>query len=227
MIAALLLAAALAAAPAELSPEARSAIAPVIDAIAAERAAQAKLPPAKDDAEKLVRLGKLDQAPRMALGKVDLMKAPEAERTRAFDAMRDAMKAVDDETEVEVLKMVPPEGWFTRSRYGAEAATAAFLIIQHSKIEHWRRFLPIFEQLVAKGEVAGNSYALMYDRLAVNEGRPQRYGSQLRCQGGKLVPLPLEDPARVEAWRKEMDMPFTYAEQFANLDKVKVPCKGP
>lgn len=78
--------------------------------------------------------------------------------------------------------------------------------------------------LVAKGEASGESYALMYDRLAISEGRPQRYGSQLRCQGGKLAPYPLEDPGQVEAWRKAMGMPFTYADQLANLDKVKVPC---
>lgn len=224
MIAVLLFAAALATAPPELSPDARAAIAPVLDAIAAERAAQAKLPPPKDDAEKLVRLGRLDQAPRMALGYVDLSKAPASERAATGIVVGAAMKAVDAETEAQVLKMVPPEGWFTRSKYGHEAANAAFQIIQHSSIENWRRFLPVIKRLVAKGEASGESYALMYDRLAISEGRPQRYGSQLRCEGGKLAPYPLENPLRVEELRKQMGMPFTYADQLANLSKVKVPC---
>ena len=224
MIAALFFAAALAATPADLSAEARAAIAPVLDAIAAERAAQAKLPPPKDDAEKLIRLGRLDQAPRMALPLVDLSKAPAAERAATGVAMNAAIKAVDAEAEAEVLKMVPPEGWFTRSRYGVEAANAAFLIIQHSRVENWRRFLPVIEPLVARGEASGESYALMYDRLAVNEGRPQRYGSQFRCQAGKLAPFPLEDPVRVDAWRKQMGMSRTYADQLAGLSKVKAPC---
>jgi hypothetical protein len=224
VIAALFFAAALAAAPVDLSPGARAAIAPVLDAIAAERAAQAKLPPPRDDAEKLIRLGRLDQAPRMALRHVDLSKAPAAERAATGVAVGEAMRAVDSETEAEVLRMVPPEGWFARSKYGHEAARAAFHIIQHSSVENWRRFLPVIERLVAEGEADGDSYALMYDRLAISEGRPQRYGSQLRCEGGKLVPYPLEDPARVEELRKQMGMPFTYADQLANLDKVKAPC---
>ncbi|MEW5684542.1 MAG: DUF6624 domain-containing protein [Pseudomonadota bacterium] len=224
MLASLIFAAALAGATPSLSPEAFSAIAPVVEAIAQERAAQAKLPPPKDDREKLIRLSKLDQAPRMALRHVDFSKAPAAEVPAAKAALTAALKEVDALTEAEVMRMVPPEGWFARSRYGEDGERAAFLIIQHSSIENWRRFLPVIERFVAKGEASGESYALMYDRVAITDKRPQRFGSQLRCEGGKLVPYPLEDPARVEAWRKEMGMPFTYAEQLANLSKVKVPC---
>ncbi|MBL8771661.1 MAG: hypothetical protein JNK30_09795 [Phenylobacterium sp.] len=203
-----------------------AAIAPVIDAIAAERAAQARLPPPREDRERLERLGRLDQAPRMALKDVDLGRAPEAERELAFKAMGAAMQNVDRTVEAQVLAMVPPEGWFSRSKYGEEASRAAFMIIQHSSVENWRRFLPVIERFVAQGEASGADYALMYDRLATTEGRPQRYGSQLRCVDGKLAPFPLEDASRVEAWRREAGMPFTYAEQLANLSKVKVPC-GP
>jgi hypothetical protein len=222
VIAVLLFAAALAATPAELSPEARSAIAPVLDAIAAERAAQAKLPTAKDDAERLVRLGKLDQAPRLAFPKVDMTKAPEAERALAGKALGAAVNALDAEIQAQVLGMVPPEGWFTRSRYGAEASKAAFMIIQHSSVESWRRFLPVIQPLVATGEVDGEAFALMYDRLEVTEGRPQRYGSQFRCRGGGFESFPLEDATRVEAWRKEAGMPTSYADHLANL--AGAPC---
>ena len=63
--------------------------------------------------------------------------------------------------------------------------------------------MPVLEPLVVTGEVDGQSFGLMYDRLAVNEGRPQRYGSQMKCEAGRYVPEPLEDPA---AWRdQELD----------------------
>jgi hypothetical protein len=224
VLASLIFAAALAAAAPDLSPEARSIIAPVVDAIAQEKAAQAKLAPPKDDRERLLRLGKLDQAPRLALPQVDFSKTPAAERAATGNALSAAMRAVDQATEAEVLKLVPPEGWFARSRYGEDGERAAFLIIQHSGPENWRRFLPVIERFVAKGEASGESYALMYDRLAPTEGRPQRYGSQFRCEAGKLVAYTLEDPERVEPRRKEMGMRVTFAEQVANLSTAKAPC---
>jgi hypothetical protein len=214
MIAALLFAAAVAATP--LSPEAKASFQPVVDAIARERAAQAALPPPKDDAEKLRRLGRLDQAPRRALNGVDFGKAPEAERAAARKAMGEAIEAVDDETRAAVLAMVPREGWFSFSKYGEEAARAAFLIVQHGDKELWRRFLPVIEARVAKGEAAGADYALMYDRLATTEGRPQRYGSQTHCVNGRMEPFPLEDPAKVDALRKQMGvMPERFADAVA------------
>jgi hypothetical protein len=219
------LAFAMAAATAPLSPQAQAAIQPVIDAIAAERAAQARLPPPEDDAEKLRRLGRLDQAPRRALKDVDFTKAPEAERKAARAAMGAAIDQVDDAAEAEVLRLVPAEGWFARSKYGEEAARAAFLIIQHSTIENWRRFLPVIERFVARGEADGNSYALLYDRLATSEGRPQRYGSQSRCVDGEMQPYPLEDSARVDEFRRQMRLdPVSFAEYAAASKRFSYLC---
>ena len=76
---------------------------------------------------------------------------------------------------------------------------------------------PVLEPLVAQGEVEGQSYGLMYDRLAINEGRPQRYGTQMTCKDGRWVVDTLEDPERVEQWRREMKFPWTLAEYEARF----------
>lgn len=115
--------------------------------------------------------------------------------------------------------MLPSEGWFYASRYGPEAANAAFLIVQHGNPELWRRFVPVLGPLVAKGEVIGPAYALMFDRLAISEGRPQRYGSQMTCKDGKFIADALEDPAHIEERRKAMGFTETlakYAQRFEN-----------
>lgn len=119
--------------------------------------------------------------------------------------------------------MVPPEGWFKKSVYGEQAAGAAFLIIQHSDLENWRRFVPVLEPLVAQGEVDGQSYGLMYDRLAINEGRPQRYGTQMTCKDGRWVVDKLEDPERVDERRSAMNFPGTMAEYEAHF-RTYPPC---
>jgi hypothetical protein len=48
---------------------------------------------------------------------------------------------IDREHQTLLLQMVSEEGWFPIRRYGREAATAAFLIVQHSDPSMWRHFL--------------------------------------------------------------------------------------
>jgi hypothetical protein len=200
--------------PAPLSPEARALIAPVAEAIAAEEARQAALPPATSDRERLERMGVLDQVGRRALNPIDLTVLPEGERAVANAAMWAPLRAMDDRLLAELLPMVPAEGWFRKSVYGEEAARAAFLIIQHSDVEQWRRFVPVLEPLVATGEINGSQYGLMYDRLAINEGRPQRYGTQMICKAGKFVVDwdNIEDPANADARRATLGFHGTLAE---------------
>lgn len=203
--------------PAPLSPRAQALIAPVAEAIAAEEARQSALPPASSDRERLERMAVLDQVGRRALNPIDLTSLPEAEREAANAAMWAPLMAMDDKLLAELLPMVPAEGWFRKSVYGEQAANAAFLIIQHSDLEQWRRFVPVLEPLVAEGEVDGSQYGLMYDRLALNEGRPQRYGTQMTCKNGKFVVDwdNIEDPDNADARRAAMGFAGTLAEYEA------------
>jgi hypothetical protein len=202
----LLLAAAIASTAATpLSPQTRALIGPIHQAIVKAKAELDALPPPKDDTEKLLRMQKLDQAPRNAI-MIDYSKIPESEKTAAQAAIWAEIKPIDDANLKALLAMVPPEGWFTISKYGRAGSTAAFLIIQHSDIEQWRRFVPILEKLAAQGEVRGGEYALMYDRLALSEGRPQRYGSQMTCKAGKQVPDRMEDPDHIDERRATLGM---------------------
>lgn len=206
-----------------LSPQAATLIAPVREALEAERKAQAALPPPANDAQKLERMGRLDQAGRRVLVGIDLSALPLDQQKAARTAMWAPVEAMDAENEKALLAMVPPEGWFLKSRYGDKAARAAFHIVQHADLTLWRRFVPVLEPLVAAGEVDGQSYGLMYDRLAINEGRPQRYGSQMTCKAGKYVVDRLEAPETVDERRKAMGFPETLAEYEAVFAKYP-PC---
>ena len=205
-------------APTQTAPvDPQAEIAPVVRAIAAERARQAALAPPADDRERLIRLGRLDQAPRMALRFVDFSRLSPAGRA----ALNKVVFASDAEHAAAVLSMLPPEGWFLKSRYGPEASEAAFHIIQHSNKALLRRFVPVLEPLVARGEVDGLSYAKMYDRLQTSEGRPQRFGTQYRCAAGRNVPFPIEDQAQLEARRRSVGIDWSHAEEAA---RVAGPC---
>ncbi len=198
-----------------LSPEAQALVASVQAAIDTEKARQAALPPPKDDAERLARLGALDWAPRAVITTFDFARLPPDERDLASRAAGVRIEAQDRADAAVMLRLLPPEGWFLRSRYGARASEAAFHIVQHGPTGLQRRFLPVIGPLVAKGEIDGELYAKMFDRVAISDGRPQRYGTQFRCDGGKMRPYPIEDSAHLEDRRRTMGIDVTFEAMLA------------
>lgn len=100
-------------------------------------------------------------------------------------------------------------GWFDVSRYGAEASQAAWLIVQHSDHDPaWQRqVLADLAPRVARGDMQRSWYAYLVDRVAVNAGRPQTYGTQARCNGREtFVMQPVADPEGLERRRAEMGL---------------------
>ncbi len=79
-------------------------------------------------------------------------------------------------------------------------------LVQHGDLAAQQRLLTLVEPLALAGQFDGQRYALLYDRVAVAEGRPQRYGSQFRCEDGEQVYPPLENPESVDAMRAELGM---------------------
>ncbi|MHC3126074.1 hypothetical protein OB03_01465 [Brevundimonas sp. GN22] len=187
-----------------------------------ERAKLESLPPDADLKTRFASVYVLDQAPRTAISGIMRSSMSVEDKAEARAALRPIMEDQDRKNLQIVLDHLPPEGWYLRSRYGDEVATTAFYVVQHSDVETWRRFVPVLEPLVAQGEVAGPAYALMYDRLALSEQRPQRYGSQVACENGRWVALYLEDPDNVDERRRAMGFPDTYAEYVAGFQAM--PC---
>ncbi|WP_421787319.1 DUF6624 domain-containing protein [Hyphobacterium sp.] len=95
------------------------------------------------------------------------------------------MSALDRRNREWLRPVVERQGWFLNSEYGPGAASAAFLIVQHADhdLDFQREMLTLLEPIAAAGEMRASSYAMLTDRVAVNSGEPQLYGSQGRCVG--------------------------------------------
>ncbi|WP_312137280.1 DUF6624 domain-containing protein [Brevundimonas sp.] len=197
-------------------------VAPLVHRIEQEQSKLDSLPADADLKTRFASVYVLDQYPRQFMGEI-LRSELSAEDMAKARGEASAIMAEQDAKNLQiVLEHLPPEGWYLRSRYGVEVATTAFLVVQHSNLETWRRFVPVLEPLVAAGEVDGQSYALMYDRLALAEMRPQRYGSQLACQDGEWVVLNLEAPEAVDNRRREMGFTESHADYVAGFKSM--PC---
>jgi len=204
----------------DLSPKAEAVVTAIASSIDEIRARQAALPPPKDDTELILRLGELDQAPRKVITTWDFSKIPEAERAKALERAGVLISAQDRENQAALLRLIPPEGWFVRSRYGEQAEWAAFDIVQHGDLTLQERFLPVIARFVPTGDVPGEGYAMMSDRVETSHERPQLYGTQFRCDGGKWRPYPIKDPEQLEARRKALGFFMTFADYKARFEAM-------
>jgi hypothetical protein len=121
-----------------------------------------------------------------------------------FDGYHSEMAALHHHHAVRLAEIVAARGWPGRSLVGEDGAEAAWRVVQHAIGDPpvMRRCLSLLEAAAARGEAPAWQPAYLLDRIRTLEGRPQRYGTQRDWDaGGALSPLPLEDPAGVDARR--------------------------
>ncbi len=125
----------------------------------------------------------------------------------ATEEDRAEMRAVDRDNTQWLRGKVAEFGWLDVARFGRKASDNAFLLVQHSgDRELMLGVIDKIEADVKNGELEGDAFCLLYDRLQGYLGKKQLYGSQLSQLGNELVLLPIEDPDGVEARRKEFGM---------------------
>ena len=114
----------------------------------------------------------------------------------------DASLRANEEWLKGVLKRI---GWFDISRYGADASQAAWLIVQHADHDpSWQReILQMLASKVQSGDMQGRYYAYLVDRVAVNGGEPQVYGTQGGCVDGEWRLKEVADPVILDRLRSE------------------------
>ena len=76
--------------------------------------------------------------------------------------------------------------------------------------------MPLVRKAYQKGELSGQSLALLTDRVRAREGEPQLYGTQATIQNGRITFHPIADSAQVDRRRAELSMPplSEYIEQM-------------
>ncbi len=99
-------------------------------------------------------------------------------------------------------------GWPGIDRVGNKGSNAAWLLIQHADhdILLQQRALQLMEKEVKNANASEIDFAYLVDRILINSGKPQKYGTQLQELNGHLVPKPIEDETTVDQLRKEVGM---------------------
>ncbi|NJC40901.1 hypothetical protein GGQ87_001159 [Brevundimonas alba] len=130
-------------------------------------------------------------------------------QTRMLGHLRRRVCGIDSDNTAWLKADLAANGWYRTSAFHPAASNAAWLMIQHADRDpaFQQEMLVLLEPLAAEGEIERSDFAYLFDRVAVNAGRPQRYGSQGRCVSkGVWAPNDLEDAERVQALRDDFNM---------------------
>ena len=87
---------------------------------------------------------------------------------------------VDERNRNRLKEIFKEYGFPTKKLVGKDAMQGIFLMIQHSDGDkEWQKSqLPNIERAVKDGDMNGESYAYLYDRIKINSGEKQLYGTQ-------------------------------------------------
>ncbi len=120
------------------------------------------------------------------------------------------MERVHHRNAARLRELVADHGWPDRALVTDDAAGAAWTILQHSigEPEFMRHGLELVKESAARRQTPAVEVAMLEDRIATFEGRPQRYGTQWDWdEQGLLSPLPLAEPERVDELRAAVGLP--------------------
>ena len=152
-----------------------------------------------------------DQASRLAY--IELLN-PETQGSAeywAFERAKANAVKLDGQHRQLIKKLLGTYNWIDREHFGQDTSVRALTLIQHADAE------PTFQKMalnrmkpyVENGSISGTAYAYLWDRVAINIGTKQRYGTQPKpnCNAdGTLSIMPVEAPEKLNQLRKEIGL---------------------
>lgn len=160
---------------------------------------RARLPTQPALACELIQMADVDQAVRAAWQETG---------SDVASPLGKEVSAVDKEHTKRLKEIVRTYGWPGVSIAGVRGSEAAWLIAQHATADlaFQEEVLVKLREAVARGDALKGHLALLEDRVRMQSGRPQLYGSQMQIVDGKLELVPIEDPQNVDTRRAEMGL---------------------
>lgn len=134
---------------------------------------------------------------------------------------------VDAKNTERMKEIVAEIGWPTVSKVGEDVSHKAWLLIQHADrdVEFQKTCLTLMKQ-EPNGELNLTDIAMLEDRVRVNSGQQQLYGTQFQQIDGEYKPRPIENEANVNERRKQMNLDTLEANIAEMYKKYGPPDQG-
>jgi hypothetical protein len=118
--------------------------------------------------------------------------------------------SVHTNIKIRIEEMFDKYGFLGYNKVGKEGSKHFWLLVQHSDKypEFQKKVLKAMNKEIKKGNASPNDYAYLYDRVKVNTGEKQKFGTQLDFDkmGQPFPKIGLIDSANVDKLRKAYDL---------------------
>lgn len=138
----------------------------------------------------------------------NMFKVDQEMRNTALDHGKPWDPSVDERNTIRMKEIVREHGWPGASLVGVETAHNAWYLVQHADhdVDFQERCIGLMK-LCQPGEVQAVEIAYLEDRIKVNRGQPQVYGTQGRpTASGDWDVCPIEVRAQVDDRRAKVGL---------------------
>lgn len=115
---------------------------------------------------------------------------------------------IDKENQQVVASIIEHCGFPKVEEHGYKSVQAAFVVIQHADKRIREKYYPMIVESAGRGDIPRSEVALMEDRILMDRGEKQKYGSQVRKEYGsdEWILYPIQDPENVDKRRAEVGL---------------------
>lgn len=125
----------------------------------------------------------------------------------AYEYFWEVVETQDKILEKEVTRIIDEYGWLGISQVGRLANGTLWSVLQHGSVASKEKYAPLLKASVLKEESQPSHYARLIDRMLINSGKPQLYGTQINYQSSNVPTFfPIEQPEYVNQRRKEIGL---------------------
>lgn len=115
---------------------------------------------------------------------------------------------IDKKNQQIVVSTIEKCGFPTVEKHGYKSVEAIFLVIQHAGKSLREQYFPQIKNSADQGDLQWSTVALMEDRMLMDRGEKQKYGSQVHKKNGsdQWSLYPIEDPQNVNNRRAQVGL---------------------
>jgi len=124
-------------------------------------------------------------------------------KSRQVDSLYKGMGIQDSIDLGTVTHILDTYGWVGTDSIGPAGSTTLWTVIQHADLDVQQKYLPMMRTAAQQGRAHANELAYLEDRVALQEGRKQTYGTQfqLNKKTHKYIIAPIDDEPNVDRRR--------------------------
>ena len=128
---------------------------------------------------------------------------------------------VDKKNQELVYNLTKSCGW--PDELSENAHKAIFMVIQHAELEDFKNFIDQVEEKVEKNLLSPSDHATMADRIAMHEGRAQKFGTQtFQTPNSVNTVWPVINSDSLDVWRSSVGLPSMQVYFDIALDSMGV-----